>query len=151
MILAIVLFVVAVLVAATVLALLEIQIEGRSGWAAELPTWRVENRWTRIFNNGKALTGYHFFLNLLLLTLLNVPFLLGEAFSVTLELRIIAFVLLLWTVEDFLWFVLNPAYGIKRFKKERIPWHTEWWGIAPREYWILVPIGIILYVLSLAL
>lgn len=30
-------------------AQVEIQIEGPAGWAANLPTWRVENHWLRIF------------------------------------------------------------------------------------------------------
>ncbi|MCU0605802.1 MAG: hypothetical protein MUC33_24470 [Desulfobacterales bacterium] len=33
--------------AAWLFALLEIQIEGRHGWAQNLPTWRIENKWTR--------------------------------------------------------------------------------------------------------
>ena len=35
-------------VLAALFALAEIQIEGPQGWAANLPTWRVKNRWTRL-------------------------------------------------------------------------------------------------------
>ena len=38
-------------------ALLEIQIEGRAGWASNLPTWRIENQWTRRFFSARPLTG----------------------------------------------------------------------------------------------
>ena len=38
----------------------EIQIEGPAGWAANLPTWRVEQHWLLdIFWGGRAMTGYH--------------------------------------------------------------------------------------------
>ena len=29
-------------------------------------------------------------------------------------------------IEDFLWFVLNPNFTIKKYTKENIPWHKEW-------------------------
>ena len=38
----------------------EIQIEGAAGWAANLPTWRIEHHWLLdIFWGGRAMTGYH--------------------------------------------------------------------------------------------
>ena len=65
------------------------------------------------------------------------------------EARIFAFLILFWTVEDFLWFVANPAYGLKRFTPKHIPWHRRsWWGIMPRDYWIMPPIAGLLYWLS---
>lgn len=41
-------------------AQVEIQIEGPAGWAANLPTWRVDKHWLLdIFWGGRAMTGYH--------------------------------------------------------------------------------------------
>ncbi len=38
----------------------EIQIEGAAGWAADLPTWRIERHWLLdLFWGGRAMTGYH--------------------------------------------------------------------------------------------
>ena len=38
----------------------EIQIEGAAGWAANLPTWRIEQHWLLdIFWGGRPMTGYH--------------------------------------------------------------------------------------------
>lgn len=38
----------------------EIQIEGGAGWAANLPTWRIEHHWLLdIFWGGRPMTGYH--------------------------------------------------------------------------------------------
>jgi hypothetical protein len=45
--------------------------------------------------------------------------------------------------------VFNPAFGLKNFKKEKIWWHEKrWFLFAPVEYFIFIPIGIILYLLS---
>jgi len=45
---------------AFVFAQVEIQIEGSAGWAANLPTWRVEKHWLLdIFWGGRPMTGYH--------------------------------------------------------------------------------------------
>ena len=38
-------------------------------------------------------------------------------------------------VEDFLWFVLNPSYTLKNYKKEKIPWHKEWIMGIPKNYY----------------
>ena len=41
-------------------AMVEIQIEGPAGWAASLPTWRIESHWLLdIFWGGRPMTGYH--------------------------------------------------------------------------------------------
>jgi hypothetical protein len=147
------LFALSVIAAAAVFALLEIQIEGGDGWAATLPTWRIENRWTRVVMGDRALTGYHLFVHLFILIALHLPFTLSLApFTLGGELRILAFLALFWILEDFLWFVFNPRFGLAGFNPERAWWHApSWWWIAPREYWIFLPIGIALYLLSWAL
>jgi hypothetical protein len=48
-------------------------------------------------------------------------------------------------IEDFLWFVLNPYYGIKNFRKEKIWWHKKWWGPVPTLYWMLLIIVVVLF------
>ena len=38
----------------------EIANEGFAGWAADLPTWRIEKHWALdLFWGGRAMTGYH--------------------------------------------------------------------------------------------
>jgi hypothetical protein len=137
-----VVFVLHLLLTSFLFAQLEIQVEGPHGWAARLPTWKIENRWTRLFFSSKPLTGYHFFL---------IPYALGlgPIMSLALELRILSFFILFWIVEDFLWFVMNAAFGVRRFKREHIWWHSaHWWWIMPRDYWLFLPVGIGLYVVS---
>jgi hypothetical protein len=138
----------AVLAAAAAFALLEIQIEGgEGGWASNLPTWRIENRWTRLFFSSRPLTGYHLWVHAWVLVMAHLPFALGFA-APTLrgEARIAAFLIFFWIAEDFLWFVFNPAFGVRRFTREHIWWHAPtWWWIAPRDYWVFGPLGALLY------
>lgn len=144
------LFLLVLLAAAASFALLEIQIEGRAGWAADLPTWRLDNRWTRLLMGSRALTGYHLYVHLFILVLVHLPYALRFVDpSLAAEARILAFLILFWILEDFLWFVFNPAFGIGGFKREQVPWHAAaWWGIMPREYWIFTPLGVALYLWS---
>jgi hypothetical protein len=131
-------------------ALLEIQIEGRHGWAQNLPTWRIENKWVRAVYR-KPLTGYHLYAQGFVMIMAHCPFGLNLApWSLPVELRILAFVVLFWILEDFLWFVCNPEFGFRNFHPERISWHREsWWWIAPRDYWVGLPLGITLYLLGM--
>ncbi len=141
-------FLIVLLLTAWAFAHVEVQIEGPHGWATSLPTWRIENRWTRIFYSSKPLTGYHLYVQLFTLALVHLP-LCVVAPSWHVEARILSFFTLFWVIEDFLWFLLNPAFGLKRFKAEHIWWHADtWWWIMPRDYWIFTPVGIGLYVLS---
>ena len=132
-----------VLAAAYAFARVEIEIEGPHGWAASLPTWRISNRWTKLFYGNRPLTGYHLWLQLFVLVMAHAPF--GLSFcpwSWSAELRIIGFVIVFFLVEDFLWFVLNPAFGIRRFRREHIWWHEPtWWWIMPRDYWVFFAVG----------
>jgi len=139
--------------AAYAMARLEVQIEGSDGWARNLPTWRVDNVATRIVFGGRPLTGYHFWFHILIALLLHSPFAMAlVSFSIAAETRILSFLLLFWLAEDWLWFVVNPAFGWKAFRADRIQWHrTSWWLIMPREYWIAGPVGIALYALSCVL
>jgi hypothetical protein len=124
-------------------AKVEIEIEGPHGWAATLPTWRICNRWTKIFYGSRPLTGYHLWLQLFVFLIAHLAFPLGlSAWSWAMELRVIGFVILFFLVEDFLWFVVNPAFGIRRFRAEHIWWHAPtWWWIMPRDYWVFSIVG----------
>jgi hypothetical protein len=124
-------------------ARVEIEIEGPHGWAANLPTWRISNRWTKIFYGNRPLTGYHFWLQVFVFLMAHLPFaLFFVPWSWAGELQVVGFVIVFFIVEDFLWFVLNPAYGIRRFRKQHIWWHSPtWWWIMPRDYWVFLLVG----------
>ena len=132
-------------------SMLEIQSEGEEGWATNFPTWKKNNKWTRHFYGNRPLTGYHLFFFLFILSISHLPYGLGLVEPTwPYEIRILSFIILFFVIEDFLWFVLNPAFGIRKFKAEHIWWHAlQWWWIMPRDYWIYLPIGIGLYIWSL--
>ncbi|HLC88219.1 MAG TPA: hypothetical protein VJG66_04160 [Patescibacteria group bacterium] len=48
-------------------------------------------------------------------------------------------------LEDYLWFVLNPAYGMAKFKRKYVTWHQQWIGIIPRVYLIGIFLGLLLF------
>jgi|GEM_PF-289766 len=129
-----------ILILSVVTALLEIQIEGPNGWAAKLPTWRYNSSWVRIFYNGKELTGYHLYLNLHLLLLLHLPLLIS-GWSWFLECTLISLYFAYMVFWDFLWFALNPAYGMQCFKKGNVWWFDKWIGPFPMDYYIMLGVS----------
>ena len=132
------------LLSAVLLALLEIQIEGKHGWAEKLPTWRLNLKFfDKIPGLGGAFTGYHVYLFISVLLLMHTPFLFMR-WDIHTEAILISAYVILTRWEDFLWFVLNPHYGIRKFNKKNIPWHEDWLGPVPLQYvysfviWILL-------------
>ena len=130
-----------------ILALWEIQIEGKDGWAANLPAWRIGKGWVLKLTGGRPLTGYHLYMTLFLLGIIHLTCFF-TAWSWRLECLLIGFYLGMVLLEDFMWFVFNPQYGIKSFRKGKIPWHNTWWGPVPSFYWILLAVVIVLFYLG---
>ena len=65
--------------------------------------------------------------------------------SLELEARILASMMVFWIVEDFLWFIVNPAFGWKRFHQQHVPWHKHWICGAPTDYWVFIGISGLLF------
>ena len=127
------------------MANLEIQIEGGEGWAKNLPTWRIEKHWLLdVFFGGRAMTGYHFWMLSFVFVLFHIGILFAAEWSWLLEVRVIGGYILMWAAEDFMWFVFNPKFGIRKFKKEHIPWHPNWIAGLPVEYWVFAPLCLLL-------
>src|SRR3569832_121271 len=127
----------------------EIQIEGAAGWAANLPTWRFEHHWLLdLFWGGRPMTGYHAWMFPFISLFFHFPVFLNGIWSWQLECRILACIMFFWLLEDFLWFALNPAYGLERFQPAAIPWHKHWLLALPVDYWILTMLCIGLLWLS---
>lgn len=135
-----------VVVLAFFFAKVEIQIEGDAGWAANLPTWRVEEHWLlTIFWGGRAMTGYHAWVMSFIVLVFHLPALIAWQWSMQLEARILASLMVFWIVEDFLWFILNPAFGFKRFQPAHVSWHKHWVCGAPVDYWVFTVISCLLF------
>ena len=135
----------AVLVLAYMFARVEIEIEGEAGWAANLPTWRIEQHPLLIFLGGRALTGYHLWMFSFIALVFHFPLFFMGQWSWRLEATVAACVMLFWIVEDYLWFVINPAFGWRRFKKAHVSWHKHWALGAPVDYWVFGAISIVLF------
>ena len=124
---------------ALLFALVEIEIEGKDGWAMNLPTWyRRKSFYARVYAfllSGKPLTGYHAVMFFIPFVSFHIGLAFGQSWSWGLEARLIASYLV-WNVTwDFLWFVLNPHFGWARFRKGQIWWHGgAWLGRMPIDY-----------------
>jgi hypothetical protein len=128
---------------AFILALWEIQIEGKDGWAAKLPGWRIDKGWLMKLTGGRPLTGYHVYMTLFLISMVHLPFFF-VSWSWRLESLLLGFYVGMVFLEDFFWFLLNPFFGIKNFRKGKILWHKRWWGPVPALYWFLAAITTVL-------
>ena len=117
-------------------AQVEIQIEGAAGWAANLPTWRIEKHWLlEMFWGGRPMTGYHAWVFPFMALFFHFPLVFFQRWSVKLQAKVLACIMLFWIVEDFAWFIMNPAYGWAQFDPVHIPWHVNWIWFAPTDYW----------------
>lgn len=125
---------------ALLFAAVEIEIEGEHGWAERLPTWfRVTTFYARIyglFMRGKPLTGYHLVMFFLPLWSFHIGFVGGVAWSWAAEAATLSAYMLWVVIWDLLWFVLNPRYGWRRFRKGEVWWHGRTWiGRFPIDYY----------------
>jgi len=144
-------FIILVIISALIMALLEIQTEGSSGWAANLPTWRIGVDYS-IFDyvglHGKNITGYHIYLWLFAFVLPHFSFLVTK-WTLKRELYLMSFYALFTTIEGILWFVFNPYFSWANFRKENIPWYDEYWLLGfPIEYWFRFAGAGVLYFFS---
>ena len=127
----------------------EIQIEGGAGWAANLPTWRIQHHWLLdIFWGGRPMTGYHAWVFPCVALFFHFPMVFMGHFSWRAEARALACIEVFWITEDFLWFALNPAYGLAKFSPAFVPWHVHWWGPAPVDYWTFLGVAFVLFAFS---
>lgn len=111
-------------VMAALFAIFEIEAEGKYGWAEKFPTWYRVNgpaKWyVRITH--KPLTGYHLALFCVTLMLFFWPMTATSSWSLSGVLASLANYLAWVVVWDYSWFILNPHYGARRFRR-----HTVWW------------------------
>ena len=56
--------------------------------------------------------------------------------------------MLFWIVEDYLWFVINPAFGRQRFRPEFVARHHHWALGAPVDYWLFSALSAALFWVS---
>jgi hypothetical protein len=126
-----------VLLMALFFAEVEIQIEGASGWAAKLPTWRIESHWLLdIFWGGRPMTGYHAWIFSFMALAFFAPLVFAGRASWRDAGQALAGLMLFWVIEDAAWFVFNPSFGWARFVPAEVPWHKHWLFGVPVDYWV---------------
>ena len=90
------------------------------GWAERLPTWYMKRGLTgRVYGvvmGQRPLTGYHVFAFTIPMLVLHLPYVMGVDWTLAGELRTVAIYFVVAVVWDYLWFVLNPAYTVQRFR-----------------------------------
>jgi hypothetical protein len=131
------------------LAGIEIEIEGGRGWAERLPTWfykrGIVGRVYGVFMGDRPLTGYHVFAFAIPLLILHFPFVFGVEWSLAAELSTIAIYFALAVIWDYLWFVNNPAYTVKRFERGNVWWfEVPWIWRFPLDYYAGIGLSIAL-------
>ena len=120
---------------ALTLAAVEVQIEGANGWASNLPTWRTTSPALTWLSGGRPLTGYHIALTVLLLLLLHWPVQFAH-WGLVQELKVLFAYLNLAVVWDFLWFVINPNFGLGRYDAAHVWWFKHWLLGLPVDYYV---------------
>jgi hypothetical protein len=131
------------------LAGIEIEIEGGYGWAERLPTWFLKRGLTgRVYGalmGHRPLTGYHVYAFAIPVIVLHFPYVMGVEWTLAGELLTLATFFAVAVVWDYLWFVLNPAYTVKRFAKGAVWWfEVPWLWRFPLDYFSGIALSIVL-------
>lgn len=135
------------------LAAIEIEIEGGRGWAENLPTWfRKRGPVGRLYGTAmgsRPLTGYHVYAFTIPMLLLHLPFVSGVHWTLARELIVLATYFSLAVVWDYLWFVLNPAYTVRRFRRGAVWWfEVPWIWRFPIDYYLGIALSVVLAALA---
>lgn len=139
------------------IALFEIELEGKYGWAEKSATWSKRPNFPkllRLFSGARVLTGYHVFLNIFLFLFMHATFFLAGSFSIAAEMNLLA-IYLTWTLFwDFLWFIMNPYYGWKVFSPKTVWWFGEepWlFNKLPVKYFVQIGIAFVFSAIAVLL
>ena len=105
---------------------LEIEIEGEDGgWAKNLPT---------VPSHLGELTVYHVIMNIIIILVVVYSTMMISKMNIW----ITAYFVIAWfLIEDFIWFVLNPFFTLKKYTKKDIWWHGRqpWFLGIPMHNW----------------
>lgn len=130
-------FSVFIIVFAFVFALIEIEIEGKDGWAKHLPT-------PHLTKNNKSLTIYHVYIFLFVFLSFNMVFFAqSQLINWRNTLYILSMTLMFFFLEDMYWFLSNPFHSILKQNS----WHT-YVGPVPLLYIVLPTLAFIIAALA---
>lgn len=128
-------------VVAVLFGVFEIEAEGKFGWGEKFPTWyRVNGFVPKLYGKftNKPLTGYHAALFFVPIMIFLWPMVATDTVSLHGALAALGFYFAWVIIWDFSWFILNPAYGVSRFRRNSVWWFAK-------EPWLFgrVPFGYI--------
>ena len=146
-------------VIALLFAAMYASVEGSKPWAENLSNcWRPDPGlwWVQVLywfpNFGREVNGLDTFGLLLFGTfgffLVPVWYLThSQKFSFTQWLEVLAYFIAISVIEDWVWYLINPAFGIYRFSSAFIPpaMHHWFWVIPTQYAWAFlatIPVGI---------
>lgn len=107
----------------------ESYIEGPNGWAKNQVGWKIQ------FGNF-TYTAYHIWLYYIMIPLLLALPLIVTGWDHHLFWILVFSYMIGATVEDFMWFVVNPAYPLKKFNPKDTTWHP-WFQIG--RFYLPIP------------
>jgi len=125
-------------------AYLENQIEGKRGWAEELPCWKKEYKWLMKIMGGRPLTGYHVGMVTFTIYFFHLP-ILFVAWTPTLEYLIWGLFFYFLFTEDLLWFVISPYYSLEELFTKKVPWHNYWSYLPDCYYYYPTLAAVLIY------
>jgi hypothetical protein len=97
----------------------------------------------------RPLTGYHVYAFTIPMLVLHLPFVAGVDWTLARELLAIATYFALAVVWDYPWFVLNPAYTVRRFERGKVWWfEVPWIWRFPLDYYVGVGLSVLLAALA---
>jgi len=139
----------AVFAAAFLWAKMEEEIEGEHGWAESLPTWRIDNHpLLNLLMNGRPMTGYHLWAFSFIFFAFHLALIGAGSWSWRAECAALGSISLFWVLEDFIWFMVNPYFGWRRYRRQDVSWHRSWWLGLPADHWGLIAMSVIFLALS---
>lgn len=125
-------------VLAVLFAVFEIEAEGRYGWGEKFPTWYRTSGWAKIYTSftNKPLTGYHAALFFVPVLVFLWPMVATSTLTLQGAFAALAAYFAWVAVWDFAWFVLNPFYGVRNFRRTNVWWFASepWIGRVPMSY-----------------
>lgn len=137
---------------AVLFGVFEIEAEGKYGWGEKFPTWYRVTGWAKLYTSftNKPLTGYHAALFFVPVMIFLWPMVATSTMSLHGVVRAFSFYFAWVIIWDFCWFVLNPHYGITKFRRDSVWWFSlePWLGRVPSSYISSFAVSLVLAALS---
>ncbi|MCB9362344.1 hypothetical protein H6504_02820 [Candidatus Woesearchaeota archaeon] len=135
-----------VCVAMATVGVWESSVEGRKPWDKGKEGWKIS------FRGYTVLTRYHFWLFWVTLPMLLMLPIIVFGFDLHLFGVLCSAYLIGVVIEDFVWFLANPHYGVLRWNSKEVTWYP-WVGVGafqiPLYYILTLAVAVLVYWLTI--